>query len=418
MPKQKKPPAKSPDAKSEGGLGGRPTVWQSKIVGHDRVDPEQLLAHPLNYRRHPQAQREALTAAIKEVGFIRSITVNKQTGHIVDGHERAWQAMHLKQPWIDVEYVDLTPEEEAKALATMDPISEMALVDKQLLEQLLVDVQTDDSGLNAMLEDLKASAITLPEDWNGEYPAERPGEVTEDEVPEAPAKPITKPGDLWLLGEHRLLCGDSTKGEDVARLMDGERADLCMTDPPYGADIQYATHNDSQSALVGLIAGFIPLAESVSDVLALTPGINNIWHYRKPDWILCWFYGAGTGRSPWGFTAWQPFLVYGKCPKLAAGEGCHPDGFQFMMSHDDAAENKTLNHACPKPLSVWRRFMERLSNAKTRTIYEPFSGSGTTIIAAEQLNRRCYAMEISPAYCDVAVKRWENLTGRKAVLAK
>lgn len=172
-PKRKKPPAKSPDAKSEGGLGGRPTVWESKIVGHDRVDPDQLLAHPLNYRRHPQAQRDALGAAIKEIGFIRSVTVNRRSGCIVDGHERVWQAMHLKQPWIDVEYVDLTPEEEAKALATMDPISEMALVDKQLLEQLLEDVSTDDQGLNDLLADLRASAGIFSDDWNGKDEVDR-----------------------------------------------------------------------------------------------------------------------------------------------------------------------------------------------------------------------------------------------------
>ena len=88
------------------------------------------------------------------------------------------------------------------------------------------------------------------------------------------------------------------------------------------------------------------------------------------------------------------------------------------MSRDDANENATINHACPKPMSVWRRFMERLINKKTIIIYDPFMGSGTTIIAAEQLNRKCYAMEISPTYVDVAVKRWEKYTDKKATLIR
>lgn len=206
-------------------------------------------------------------------------------------------------------------------------------------------------------------------------------------------------GKLRLKSKHRLMCGDSTKAEDVDRL--GAAFDLCMTDPPYGADIQYATHDDTQDALLGLIGGFFPIACDRCTVVALTPGINNLFHYPKPDWVLCWFYGAGTGRSPWGFTS---------------GEGCHPDGFQFMMSKDDAGENRSLNHACPKPLSVWRRFMERLSNKNTQSIYDPFAGSGTTMIAAEQLGLRSFNMEISPQYVDVCVARFEKLTGEKAVL--
>lgn len=165
-PKRKKAPAKSPDAKSEGGLGGRPTVWQSKIVGHDRVAPDQLIPNPLNFRLHPMEQRAALADALKEIGFIRSVTVNKRTGNLIDGHERVWQAMHAEIPLIDVEYVDLSPEEEAKALATMDPISEMAKVDGVALQNLLADLSTDSQALTDMLDDLATRAI-LPPDAGG-----------------------------------------------------------------------------------------------------------------------------------------------------------------------------------------------------------------------------------------------------------
>jgi len=212
---------------------------------------------------------------------------------------------------------------------------------------------------------------------------------------------------VYTLGEHRLLCGDSTAAEDLSLVLDGEsRIDLCMTDPPYGADIQYEGHVDTQEALAELIEKFLPLCMGIADVVALTPGINNVFSYPRPAWLLCWFYGAGTGSTPWGFTAWQPFMVWGSCPKLAHGEGRHPDGFQYMMSRDDAEENRALGHVCPKPMSVWLRFMERLSHDGSKTVYDPFVGSGTTIIAAEKLGRRCYAIEIEPAYVDVCRKRW------------
>ena len=141
--------------------------WQSKIVGHDRVDPSTLLAHPDNWRTHPQAQRDALRDAIEQVGFIRSVTVNRVTGHLVDGHERVWQALTSEQPLIDVEYVELTADEEKLALATMDPISEMATADAAKLDQLLREVNTGSEALGKMLAELaaKAGSIPAPEDF-------------------------------------------------------------------------------------------------------------------------------------------------------------------------------------------------------------------------------------------------------------
>lgn len=100
---------------------------------------------------------------------------------------------------------------------------------------------------------------------------------------------------------------------------------------------------------------------------------------------------------------------------LASGNGCHPDGINQPMTKDDASERKETGHACPKPLTAWCWFVERLTQ-RSQTVYEPFSGSGTTLVACEQLGRKCYAIEIEPRYVDVAVRRWEKLTGREAVL--
>lgn len=128
--------------------------WKLAIVGHDRVSPDSLLANPFNHRRHPQEQRDAVAASIRELGFIRSVTVNKRTGHIVDGHERVWQALHDEQPLIDVEYVDLSPEQEKLALAVLDKTTEMAEVDAEALDALLREIETGESELQALLAEM------------------------------------------------------------------------------------------------------------------------------------------------------------------------------------------------------------------------------------------------------------------------
>ncbi len=124
---------------------------------------------------------------------------------------------------------------------------------------------------------------------------------------------------------------------------------------------------------------------------------------------MAWFTPAGAGSGPWGFCCWQPILCYGTDPKLSKGKGRHPDA----IVHTEAAEK--FGHPCTKPINFWKWLMERTSEL-AELIYEPFSGSGTTLIAAEQTGRRCYAMELSPNYVDVAVRRWQNFTGKHATL--
>lgn len=194
--------------------------------------------------------------------------------------------------------------------------------------------------------------------------------------------------------------------------MGGERAHLCLTDPPYGLGDSatdknnYCDYVDTQENLKALIEKFLPLAKSVAPIVVLSPGVKNHRLYPSPDWTLCWFSSAGVGAGPWGFCCWQPLLAYGKDPQLASGRGSHPDG---LASND---YDKVEGHPCAKPMSVWCWFLKRCSTSSGDTIYEPFSGSGTTIIACEQLGRKCRAIEISPAYVAVALQRWADATGK------
>lgn len=380
----------------------------SPEVGYETVSVDSLVLDPSNVRKHDQRNLDAIKASLLRFGQQHPIIVNGD-GVVIAGNGRLMAMKSMGWQNARIVKTDLKGAE-ATAFAIADNrTAELAEWDDDGLAQTLAALQNDDSIDHLAAGFTDAEIEALIDEVSPDV------EIVEDEVPEPPVDPVTKPGDLWILGDHRLLCGDCTKPEDVDRL--GSSFDLCMTDPPYGADIQYDTHDDSQDALAGLIAGFFPIAIDRCKNVALTPGINNLFAYPKPDWVLCWFYGAGTGRSHWGFTAWQPFPVWGKDPKLSAGEGCHPDGFQWMMSREDMDENREIEHACPKPPSVWARFMERLTNKKTKTVYEPFCGSGTTIIVCEQAGLLCYGIEISPAYCDVIVQRWEALTGGKAVLS-
>lgn len=219
-----------------------------------------------------------------------------------------------------------------------------------------------------------------------------------------------------LESRHRVLCGDATRQEEVERLLDGhEQVDVCLTDPPYGlgdsatAKNKYDVHDDSLEALKKLIAEFLPLARAKAKVVVLTPGNKNHRLYANPTWTMAWFVPAGTGRGPWGFCCWQPILCYGGDPKLATGRGSHPDA----IVHTESAAK--LGHPCSKPINFWTWLLERASEPG-QTIYDPFVGSGTSVIAAERTGRKCLAIDLSPGYVDITIKRWQNYTGKLAVL--
>lgn len=375
---------------------------RSRIVGHGEEPPDQLLANPLNFRRHPGHQMDALRGSMKELGWVKTVLVNRRTGYVLDGHARVEEAIRQRLKTVPITYVDLSPEEERLALAVLDPITEIAIRDQDALAALLADVTTTDAGLQAFLETLgqePEATILLGADL--------------DEVGDPPADPVTKPGDMIVLGRHRLLCGDSTKIEDVELVMSGQRAAVCLTDPPYGLGDttsdknDYDTYDDTSENLIKTVDGFMPLAQQFSTVVVLTPGNGNTAKYPRPTWTMAWFTPAGVGRGPWGFCCWQPILCFGKDPKLAKGKGCHPDA----IVHTESAED--LGHPCTKPIKFWTWLMERVSEPGD-LVFEPFSGSGTTHIAAEQTGRSCYGIEMSPAYCDVIVNRWEKATGQKA----
>ncbi len=196
--------------------------WRSRIVGSGEEAPDQLLANPANWRIHPKAQQDALAGALDQVSWVQQVLVNQRSGFVVDGHARVALAITRGEPTVPVLYVDLSPEEEALVLATLDPIGAMATRDDEKLQALLAGITVDDAGLLALLGDLRGAKASLTDP---------------DEVPETPEEPYVKPGDLYVLGDHRILCGDATSADDVARLLDGAAPTLLATDPPYGVSL-------------------------------------------------------------------------------------------------------------------------------------------------------------------------------------
>ena len=188
-----------------------------------RVKASELIPHPRNWRRHPQAQADALRGVLAEIGYADALLVRETPDGLmlIDGHLRAETTPDMEVP---VLVLDVTEDEADKMLVTLDPLAAMATAAEDVLAALLESVVTESDALRAMLDDLAKGAGIGP----------KAGLTDPDDVPEVPEEPVSKTGDLWLCGDHRVMCGDSTKAEAVVRLMAGEKAAMMVTDPPYG----------------------------------------------------------------------------------------------------------------------------------------------------------------------------------------
>jgi site-specific DNA-methyltransferase (adenine-specific) len=191
---------------------------------------------------------------------------------------------------------------------------------------------------------------------------------------------------------------------ETMKRMPDKSVDLVLTDPPYGLGFQYIQFTDTQQNLKNLVDIFMPEVLRIAKLVVLTPGINNINLYPKPNWILSWTYRGGANYSAWGFNCWQPILVYGKDPYLRDGLGCRSDVI------DDNIPAKKNGHPCPKPESFIKKLILRVSTKETDIIYDPFMGSGTTAVACKQLKRSFIGSEISPEYCKIAEQRLRQET--------
>jgi DNA modification methylase len=386
-----------------------------------RVPASELRPNPKNWRTHPEAQANALRGLLSEIGIADAVLAREMPDGslmLVDGHLRAET---LGDETVPVLVLDVDEAEADKVLATLDPLAAMAEADAAKLDAILREVDTGSPDVQQLLADLADEA--------GLYQDEAK-EIVEDEIPEPPVDPITKPGDLWLLGEHRLLCGDSTKAEDVERLMAGAKADMVLSDPPYGVSYVGKTkdalkvENDAlgEEDLTALVVAAFDNAEANCRAGAywyatVPPGPLHILF--ADDWkrrgilrqIMVWAKDSMVlGHSEYHYQH-EPIL-FGWIP---GDRHKNSDRTRTTLwQYDRPKANR--EHPTMKPVALWAQAVTDGSRTG-EIVYDPFLGSGTTLIAAEQLGRKCYGMEISPQYCDVIVQRWETLTGKKATRA-
>lgn len=388
----------------------------------------ELKPYSKNSRVHSKEQIEVLIEGIKRFGWTNPILVDSE-GEVIAGHARlaAAKRMGLKEvPTIAI--ADLS-EAERRAYV---------IADNQLVLRGAWDMGVLQTELQALkgfgfdlaftgFQDLEIGSIMA---W-----AEPNAGLTDPEsTPDLPMNPISAPGDLWVLGKHRLLCGDSTKPEHVGRMLAGAKPHLMVTDPPYGVDYDPTWRNNvlrSDGSRVGARAvGLVSNdhQDDWSDAWKLFGGdVAYIWHGSLNTPVVAtslvssgfelrsniiWAkqqFAIGRGDYHWQH---EPCWYAVRRGKRGHWSG---DRKQTTIWNIDKQHRSETGHSTQKPIECMRRPM--LNNSKKGDgIYDPFCGSGTTIIAAEMEARRCWALELEPAYIDVAVRRWQEFTGLKAVL--
>ncbi len=390
---------------------------------------DRLLPYAANARTHSDEQVAQIAGSMAEFGFTAPVLVDDR-GVLIAGHGRLLAARRLGLDAAPVIRLDHLTDAQARAYRLAD--NKLALNagwNDELLSAELARLGEDgfDLALTGFGED-EIAALLNGDREDGDGAA---GDGDEDAAPEPLPEPVTKPGDLWILGDHRLLCGNSTVATDVERLLDGAKPHLMVTDPPYGVNYDPSWRNDagvSSTARTGTVSN--DDRADWRDAWALFPGeVAYVWHaavhartvaesleacgfvirsqiiWSKPRFVL------GRGDYHWMH---EPCLYTVRKGKTGHWQGARDQATVWSIAPAGDEDAATV-HGTQKPVEAMRRPIIN-NSAAGDAVYEPFCGSGTTVIAAETTGRRCLAMELDPAYCDVIVRRWEAFTGRSTVL--
>jgi hypothetical protein len=372
------------------------------------VDIDKLNPAPYNPRKDLKpgdAEYEKLATSIEAFGYLEPIVYNQRTGNVISGHQRLKVLKAKGEKRVEVVVVDFDEDTEKAANLALNKIS--GDWDFTKLADLLLELDTANFDLD--LTGFDHDELEQIMGWTP--PTVGEAEFDPDEAVEnAPTR--VQPGEVWQLGKHRVMCGDSTKADDVERLMAGERAACAFSDPPYNVDYEYADTKDDRTPqeYTDFNRAWFGLLCSNSERQVITPGGNNLalWlaDVQRPYHTAVWTKTNALTRGKVAHCmCWEPILFYGEqWPRERAN-----DVFDFPVG----LQPDVGGHTCPKPLKL---LVDIVSNyvPDGACVLDLFLGSGTTLIAAEQTGRVCYGMEISPRYCDVILARWEKLTGQQA----
>ncbi len=372
----------------------------ARPIGSLKLDPQ-------NAMDHPETNLGAIKASYSKFGQNKPIVALKN-GTVIDGNGQLQAAKELG--WEKIAVVIFEKEEDARAYAiAANRTAQLATWNPKVLAPYLKGIQdTERRALGFSGTDFKKLVKNLDR-------VEDHGKaVAQDTIPGIPKNILVKPGQMWALGEHRLMCGRSDEPAPVALLRPPE-CSLMLTDPPYGVGFKYLGHDDTDNAenlaLVQKAFALFPHPK------IWTPGLLNLardlaWNFQAR--VLCWHKGFSKVANGFdGASTWEPILVTGfvhgrKMAKLPDNHLAYPTNRMLELRHEAL---------CPKPLELYGHLLKCFTG-KGDWVYDPFGGSGTTLIAAEKLGRRCAMMEKVPVYCQLTINRWEKIAGRKAELLK
>jgi DNA modification methylase len=383
---------------------------------------DRLLPYIRNARTHTEQQVAQVAASIREFGWTNPILVAAD-GTIIAGHARLAAARKLKMTEVPVIVLDHLTEAQRRALVLAD--NRLALDagwDEEMLRVELASLQEDGFDLDVVgftdeeLEDL----LRDPEET-------RDGVTDEDSVPDEQETAITVPGDVWVLGDHRLLCGDATSMDAIQTVLGGGLADMVFTDPPYNVDYVGKTAKKltiGNDALGGKFYDF--LREACTNVLAVTKGAIYICMSSSELHTLFRAFTDAGGH-------WSTFVIWAK-HHFTLGRSDYQRMYEpILYGWRDGTDHfwcgardqgdvwfikrpmANLEHPTMKPVELVERALRNSSKTQD-TILDVFGGSGTTLIACEKSRRQARLVELEPRYCDVIVRRWQEYTGEKALL--
>lgn len=371
---------------------------KNKEIEHLLID--DLIPYEKNARTHDKNQIEKLKNSLKEFGFINPVIID-ENNMILVGHGRIMGAKELEietVPCIRIKY--LTEDQKKAYILADNKLSDMAGWDLDLLNEELESIELNMSLFG--FDDIDFS-IDLEDE-----------EIIEDEVPEVSEEPKAKLGDIYQLGNHRLMCGDSTNADNVNKLMNGVNADMVFTDPPY--NIAYSGIKDKRTIENDKMndEDFVDFLEK-SIMKCDTAYVCCSWQYEHlfkkamtnigmaPKAMIIWNKVNPAQHLDKYFKQHEIIFYYGKF------------GGEKTIRGDiwECKRQKNTVHPTMKPIELIA--MALGDNKDKEIVYDGFGGSGSTLIACEQLNRKCYMMELDPHYIDVIIQRWENFTGERAV---
>ena len=389
-------------------------------------DPAALIPHPKNPNTHPETQVKLLAKIIKNQGWRNPIVVSKLSGFIIAGHARLKAAQLLELEKVPIDYQEFENEADEWAhLVADNRLAELANPDDSMLAELLRELTADgiDLELAGFGEDDLSDLLGGLEEGDAD------ADANIEKADELRNKWDVKPGQVWTLGNHRLMCGDSTDQDTVARLLDGDKPHLMVTDPPYGVEydptwrdnVVGAPNKKNSDRARGIV--YNDNRADWREAWALFPGdVAYVWHAGVFSPVVadsldsCQFEKRALiiwAKSNYPMSRGHYHHQHEPCwygvRKGATGHW-NGDRKQTTLWKIDSPRKSETGHSTQKPIECMARPI-RNNSKEGDLIYEPFSGSGTTIIACENLHRHCRAIELNPGYVAIAVQRWADATG-------